>query len=700
MKRFTKGTFTKNSKLHKKVKPNAKIKKNSLSNKLIKSTLLVALSSLLISNLVVFFITRNSVVEDFKASTAQVLNQTKQYIDFINGTVDSLSMQILSNKSITQPLSDMENMDITKYLSTKKEIESSIKNIILSESTGAIKSAYILNGYDYSINSEGSHIDSNKLQALSEENWYKNTVAEQGKSDWLAPHQDTLSNAGEIVISHVRYLKEPSNFKSLGVLKINVSPSIYDSSLKNVTLGKSGYIYIMDKNGYVISHKNKELIGKKIEDSFINDILSKKSGTTKYNKDGKGMFGVYSTLESNGWKIIAVVPNSELDSSSKTLGLITILILLICIVISIIITKRNAKKITKPINDIIDITHHLSKGNFTVECGESHIYELNELNKNFNSMIEDLRGMFSTASELALATDISAKNLLNISKEINSSSEEISSASNQIAEGSSEQTEQAIISVEISNSFNYEISNAVSALKEANAATNSSKETIMESEIVIKTLNNTSDKNSKSMDAVSNTIEDLSSNTKDILMILSKIQDIAEQTNLLALNASIEAARAGEAGRGFAVVAEEIRKLAEESQKASSDIKNIIANINKSITDSINISEEAQLSFKEEMTQVTNTIDAFKTINSSIEKIASAMEKATETIKLIDTGKDILNKYINNIADISQRNTAATEEVTASIETQSSSNEDMYTLAEDLNTNATKLKEVIEKFSF
>lgn len=674
--------------------------KNSIFKNLIKSTTTIVLFSLLLSSIVIFLITKNTVTEDFKNSTIQILNQNKNYIELINKTVESTSMQIFTNnKLISKIYADYETF-YDKF-NAKQEILQDIKAIINYGNLNLIKSIHMYtDDYDFNLDTDGTFMSEEKLAKVKEEAWYKKAVADSGAASWSIPHKNIFVNNGETIISYTRVLKNISQNKPVGVLQVNILAETLNSALKNAKIGHNGYIYIVDENGYVISHKNPKLLGTQLTGDYVEKIKSGKEDYFKFTDGNTKMFGVFTTSDLSGWKFVAVVPEAELSSSAKTIGIFTILIIFVCLGVSIVMSILNSTKFTKPIDEIINVTKELSKGNFRVKCKENKIYELNELNNYFNEMITNLRDMFSTTAELAIATDTSAKNLLNISEEITHSSEEIGAASGAIAKGSSEQTETAMICVEISSSFNYELSSAVDILNEANKATDNSKEIITTNEVVIANLNKTSYANSQAMAEVSKTISELNNNTKDILIILKKIQDITEQTNLLSLNASIEAARAGEAGRGFAVVAEEIRKLAEQSQKASKDIKTIIDNVNGSIKVTLNISDQAQNAFKEELEQVNKTIESFDSIKNSINHITGAMENATKSIKLIDTGKDILNKYINTIAEISQRNTASTEEVTASIDTQSMSNNEMYQLAQVLNENANKLKDVVDKFEF
>ncbi len=154
----------------------------------------------------------------------------------------------------------------------------------------------------------------------------------------------------------------------------------------------------------------------------------------------------------------------------------------------------------------------------------------------------------------------------------------------------------------------------------------------------------------------------------DITNIVLIVSQIAEQTNLLALNASIEAARAGEQGRGFAVVAESIRKLAEQSKDAVSDINNNLAQFVTDIKGLVaNIDDQYQI-LENETEGLKDVRDTSYEATKSIEVVAKDINKAIVSLnKEVQAIKDMF-KNIDSLAAIAAENSSAAQTVSVSIE--------------------------------
>ncbi len=184
---------------------------------------------------------------------------------------------------------------------------------------------------------------------------------------------------------------------------------------------------------------------------------------------------------------------------------------------------------------------------------------------------------------------------------------------------------------------------------------------------------------------LANKLKSLSSDAEQVKSILTVIGDIADQTNLLALNAAIEAARAGEHGRGFAVVADEVRKLAERTQKSLTEIQASVNLIVQNIIDSADAMSN-NVDIIEDMLEMSEEVNV--KVNLSKENMINALGIVKKSYQYtLKTNESIIN-MVNNVKEIntlSNSNSKSVKEITITTEY-------LSTLTEDLNTQLGQFK--------
>jgi methyl-accepting chemotaxis protein len=436
-----------------------------------------------------------------------------------------------------------------------------------------------------------------------------------------------------------------------------------------IKYGQNGYSYIVDDNGAVIAHANRQFVLDQrnfIEESktspdfvdvakMLGRMTRGETGFEQYPFMGKDRFFGFAPIEGTGWSIavggLAEEILAPIHQMRWMIGLASLLFFIIGIGTALFISRE----VLRPVRNCAALLKDISEGegDLTKRLPVETNDEIGQLSQHFNNFVAKLQTIIAGIADNARTVASSATELSAVSSQTTQSVRSLSAKTSTVASASEEMNSNM---ASVAAGMEQTTSNLASVA----AAT-------------------------EQVDSFASVLRQLGDAAQEIGKVTETIAAISSQTNLLALNATIEAARAGEAGRGFAVVANEIKELALKTAEATNDIRERIGGI--------------QFATGNAVSDIDRIVKVIGEVNSIVANIAAAIEEQSAVTR------EVANNIAQATEDVQDANMRSTEmsavsrDITGEITAVDTVTNDIRAGGEQVQTSAEELSNLAEDLS-
>lgn len=649
----------------------------------------------------------------------------------INANTEVTSEQTLDNvqegfttylKTLSQPVDLLTRKNEIKHLEDQGELDDNVKAI----KDSLVASVKVTNGAELAFftTKTGLRVDgwaeinpetgktANKgglTRGVNDtsKSWYQNCIGSKARntiySQFSDPYVDSSSGKTIFTVSQEIKYTDGANYGAVG---LNIDFAEVEDYVKNIGLLNTGYVILVNKDGKILVDNDKNT---NVQDNVTslecwNTIknLSEDQYDTTFSFDekinGESVHIVTSKDAVTGWTLMGFISESETQAVVNKIAKTTIELAIIALIIGIVIALIITRAVNKELKTLNNAMNMMANGKLTYRINVKSKNELGQAEANYNVMVDQISSLIKGVEEKSGVLITASQKISNVSESTTETVNQVSEAIQSVsigASGQAESTQKATSEVELLASKLHETKAYVSDINDMSVET---KQLSDQGLTIVDDLIEKGEKSKDNSRFSKNVVNEMIESINKINFISDAITEITEQTNLLSLNASIEAARAGESGRGFAVVADEIRKLAEQSQSSTDEIKQIVKEISaksvvaeKTMDESVDIIDEQNKSINDAKELFGHISDAVNALKEGLDNIASLNEQ-------MDASRENVVKSMEDVASVSTETAAASEEVSASAEEVNATMHTLNQFTVELDEIATHLTEAINRF--
>lgn len=638
------------------------------------------------------------IISNYEKATSQAINMAGDYLEFGLDSVEATTVQYVNDENIKKYLTNHYSNDVIQNNNVFTYVNNLFKAKQMTDKF--ISEIHILSGSVKALSTKTNlGIDiypglmETPLGAIVKEKSYE--AIWSGYDTYLDDKLGTTPK--QYALRLIRNLLDQN-----AVLIIDIDENTVRDILNNLEFDKYGIIGFVtpDKKEIVIDNEinNDEIIftNKEFyEKAMVSEAFN---GLDYVDYMGEKYLFMYSKIGQTGAMICSMIPKQVITAQADNIRNVTTIIAFIACFIAILIGVLISVGLDRVIRNIILKLKQAANGDLTVEFNMKRRDEFQILMEEIQHTFANMKGLIKEVNVMSKDVSDSSINVKDTSESFLKTSNSISEAMKEIEQGITQQAKDAEACLLQMDNLSQKIELVSNNTKDISQITDFTKESIVKG---TKTTDDLNLQMKSTMDITSDTIkaiEHLAEQSLSISKIINTINEIAVQTNLLSLNASIEAARAGEAGKGFSVVADEIRRLAEQSQSSVNDIQKIIDRILSDTKIAVKSAKKAEEVMSLQEKAVKNSTESYLMISENVEELVLKHKYITENVEKIENARINTLGSIESISAVLEEIVASTSSVNQTSNQQLESVEKLNQSATSLNGNADKLVDAVQKF--
>lgn len=625
---------------------------------------------------------------------------------FIHETAASLTTAAIDKNN---KVADRIASDVGNYLQNKKNF------LMLTSGDAAIRSMQAESGKRYLdtvkpflggnetlfvARVDGQQIlrtDSSQLVNIADREYFK--LGMQGQAGFSEPLKSKVDGKLTIIGTAPIY---GSDNKVTGLVGANIAMQNLTVMVEQVLSQNPGYgVTIISKNRVPLFHQGDSTAVEEqraLTEDFYQTAVSKQSGDTVGVLRGQDYFVSYRPISNTDWVAVTTYPKAVALQAAADMIDRGVQVTLLIIAGFVLIGLFFMKKALAPLQQLVAGVESVAQGDLTPRLQCHRQDEFGQVAAAFNIMTEKLQQIVLSVKQSAALVFDSSSSVAAACAQSQTGSDQVAASVGSIAGKLSQQGKNTVGAkqsleqlVEITETVALSIASTAQATNDCAAIADHGQGVInqtVDNMLSIKHL----------VDSAGRTVEALGDSTQEIGKISDVINSIASQTNLLALNAAIEAARAGEAGRGFAVVADEVRKLAEQSAKATKHITEITRKVTKETEGVLSAMQQSYRHVDQGVEIARTSGNAFADIVASVQGIQTqAAIISDQTEQQVSLCKKTMTA-VADIHDLTQHNTDSAQDIAAISQQQAAAAHDIGHSIDKLKTMAHELEGLVDQF--